>query len=115
VPRGQAIRGALAVMGGLNNAIPFAPFVLARGQTTGSLAAILNATTPLFTVIVARVATSDERAGPAKVAGLLLGFAGSWSYCRWPTPAAMSGTSWTALALRCHLDLAASGVAGFGG
>lgn len=76
VPRGREAWGALAVMGLLNNAIPFTLFVLAQGQITSSLAAILNATTPLFTVIVAHVATSDERAGPAKVAGLLLGFGG---------------------------------------
>ena len=76
VPRGRADWGALAVMGVLNNAVPFTLFVLAQGQITGSLAAILNATTPLFTVIVAHLATTDERAGPAKVAGLLLGFGG---------------------------------------
>ena len=75
-PCGKAVWGALAVMGVLNNAIPFTLFVLAQGQITASLAAILNATTPLFTVIVAHVATRDERAGPAKIAGLLLGFGG---------------------------------------
>ncbi len=76
VPRGPAVWGALAVMGLLNNAIPFTLFVLAQGQITGSLAAILNATTPLFTVIVAHLATTDERVGPAKLAGLALGFGG---------------------------------------
>ena len=76
VPRGAAVWGALAVMGLLNNAVPFTLFVMAQGQITGSLAAILNATTPLFTVIVAHVATHDERAGPAKVAGVMLGFGG---------------------------------------
>lgn len=76
VPRGRAAWGALLVMGLLNNAIPFTLFVLAQGQITGSLAAILNATTPLFTVIVAHVATRDERAGLAKLAGLGLGFGG---------------------------------------
>jgi len=76
VPRGPAAWGALAVMGVLNNAVPFTLFVLAQGQITGSLAAILNATTPLFTVIVAHIATTDERAGAAKLAGLALGFGG---------------------------------------
>lgn len=67
---------ALAVMGLLNNLLPFTLFVLALGQITGSLAAILNATTPLFTVIVAHLATQDERVTPAKIFGLLIGFAG---------------------------------------
>jgi drug/metabolite transporter (DMT)-like permease len=76
LPRGGPIWRALLVMGFLNNAVPFTLFALAQGQISGSLAAILNATTPLFTVIVAHVFTSDERAGTAKVMGLALGFSG---------------------------------------
>lgn len=75
-PRGAAVWRALFVMGLLNNAVPFTLFASAQGQISGSLAAILNATTPLFTVIVAHVATTDERAGRAKLAGLVLGFGG---------------------------------------
>jgi drug/metabolite transporter (DMT)-like permease len=73
---GRAAWPALLVMGFLNNAVPFTLFVVAQGQITGSLAAILNATTPLFTVVVAHLATADERLTVAKVAGLGLGFAG---------------------------------------
>ena len=76
LPYSAAVWRALFVMGFLNNAVPFTLFALAQGQISGSLAAILNATTPLFTVIVAHFATSDERVGPAKVAGLALGFCG---------------------------------------
>ena len=76
IPRGRAVWAALFVMGFLNNAVPFTLFVLAQGQISGSLAAILNATTPLFTVMVAHIATQDERAGRAKVIGLILGFSG---------------------------------------
>lgn len=67
---------ALVVMGLLNNAVPFVLFVLAQGEISASLAAILNATTPLFTVIVAHLATLDERPTRAKGLGLMLGFAG---------------------------------------
>ncbi len=67
---------ALAVMGVLNNLVPFTLFVLAQGQITGGLASVLNATTPLFTVLVAHVATVDERLTPVKAAGVGLGFAG---------------------------------------
>lgn len=73
---GRAIWPALAVMGVLNNLVPFTLFVLAQGQITGALASVLNATTPLFTVLVAHVATADERLTPAKAAGVGLGFAG---------------------------------------
>lgn len=67
---------ALAVMGVLNNLIPFTLFVLAQGQITGALASVLNATTPLFTLLLAHLATADERLTPVKAAGVGLGFAG---------------------------------------
>ena len=47
-----------------------------RGYISGSVAAIPNATTPLFTVIVAHFALRDERMTRGKLAGLALGFAG---------------------------------------
>lgn len=67
---------AFALMGLLNNILPHSLFVVAQGQITGGLASILNATTPLFTVIVAHLATQDERITPAKAIGLGLGFGG---------------------------------------
>lgn len=72
----RAVWVALAVMGVLNNLVPFTLFVLAQGQITGALASVLNATTPLFTVLVAHLATADERLTPLKAAGVGLGFAG---------------------------------------
>ena len=78
--RGEALPrkawGAALVMGLLNNAIPFTLFVLAQGRIDSSLAAIVNATTPLWTVVVAHIFTTDERITPAKAAGLGFGFAG---------------------------------------
>jgi drug/metabolite transporter (DMT)-like permease len=67
---------ALMVMGLLNNAVPFTLFVLAQGAISGALASVLNATTPLFTVLVAHLATQDERITPAKAMGLGFGFLG---------------------------------------
>lgn len=72
----RAVWPALAVMGVLNNLVPFTLFLLAQGQITGALASVLNATTPLFTVLVAHVATLDERLTPVKAAGVALGFGG---------------------------------------
>ncbi|AZL60316.1 DMT family transporter [Tabrizicola piscis] len=73
-PRG--LWPGLLVMGLLNNAIPFVLIVVAQTAITGALASVLNATTPIFTVIVAHLATRDERLSPAKLAGVGLGFAG---------------------------------------
>tara|TARA_R110002096_G_scaffold81221_3_gene189572 strand:+ start:977 stop:1963 length:987 start_codon:yes stop_codon:yes gene_type:complete len=75
-PRGWPVWRALFVMGLLNNALPFSLFVMAQGQIGSALASILNATTPLFTLVVAHLATRDEKLGLAKVAGLLAGFSG---------------------------------------
>jgi len=75
-PRGFRVWGALAVMGGLNNALPFTLFAVAQGQIESGLAAILNATSPLWAVVVAHVATTDDRMTPHRVAGLGLGFGG---------------------------------------
>ena len=76
VPKGVRVWAALLVMGLLNNALPFSLFVLAQGQITSGLASILNATTPLWTVLVAHHLTKDERLSWAKIAGLALGFLG---------------------------------------
>ena len=67
---------ALLVMGALNNALPFTAFVLAQGQITGALASILNATTPLFTLLAAAALSREERLTPARLGGLVLGLAG---------------------------------------
>jgi drug/metabolite transporter (DMT)-like permease len=64
------------VMGILNNALPFTLIVWGQTRIDSGLAAILNATTPLFTVGLAHVMTDDERLTPGRVAGVALGFAG---------------------------------------
>ena len=48
------------------------------GQThiASGLASILNATTPIWGVVVAHFFTNDERMNPRKLAGVLLGFGG---------------------------------------
>jgi drug/metabolite transporter (DMT)-like permease len=75
-PRGGRAWGAIAVMAVLNNIIPFTLIVWAQQTLPSGLAAILNATTPLWTVLVAHALTADERATPGRVAGVALGFGG---------------------------------------
>lgn len=64
------------VMGALNNVVPFALIGWALRDIPSGLAAILNATTPLFTVVVAHVATLDEKITLPRSLGVLIGFAG---------------------------------------
>jgi drug/metabolite transporter (DMT)-like permease len=68
--------GPCLVMGVVNNAVPFSLIVWGQTHVTGGTAAILNATTPLFAIVVAHVATSDERMTPARVLGISSGIAG---------------------------------------
>jgi drug/metabolite transporter (DMT)-like permease len=63
-------------MGLLNNVIPFCLIVWGQTHIASGLAAILNATTPLATVIVAHVLTDDEKMTGNRPAGVLIGFAG---------------------------------------
>jgi drug/metabolite transporter (DMT)-like permease len=64
------------IMGLLNNAIPFSLIFWGQKEIASGLASILNATTPLFTVLVAQAFTEDEKATPAKLIGVGLGLVG---------------------------------------
>ncbi len=69
--------GELALMGLLNNVIPFSLIVWGQTGISSGLAAILNATTPVFTVIVAGLLLADERFSTAKIVGVGLGVLGT--------------------------------------
>jgi len=66
---------AFALMGLLNNVIPFALFAWAETRLTSGLAAILNAATPVMTVLVLS-AFRVERLTGLRLAGVVLGFLG---------------------------------------
>jgi drug/metabolite transporter (DMT)-like permease len=67
---------SFAVMGLLNNVVPFTLIVWSQLYIPIGLASILNATTPLFTVLVAHALTSDDKLTPGRVIGLLAGLVG---------------------------------------
>ena len=68
--------GSILLLAVLNNALPFALFGWGQTHIASGLASILNATTPIWGVLVAHFLTHDERMTPRRVAGVLLGFAG---------------------------------------
>ncbi len=76
MPCRPAVLGAFFGMGFLNNAVPFTLIVWSQTQIASGVAAILNASTPLFTVLLAHVLTRDERLTPARLAGVIVGFLG---------------------------------------
>ncbi|MEK1933907.1 MAG: DMT family transporter [Pararhizobium sp.] len=65
------------LLGLINNAIPHTFIFLGQTQVGAGLAAILNATTPVWTVLIANTLTHDEKLSLAKLAGCLLGLAGT--------------------------------------
>ena len=72
---GEAWR-AFFGMGLLNNLIPFSLIFWGQTAIASGLASILNATTPIFSILVAHFLTSDEKMTPQKIVGVLLGVLG---------------------------------------
>ncbi len=68
--------GAFVVMGMLNNVIPFTLIVFGETRISSGLASILNATTPMFTVLAAHWLTANEKLTFGKFAGIVVGFFG---------------------------------------
>jgi drug/metabolite transporter (DMT)-like permease len=76
MPRDAASWLHLSALGFINIALPMALFFWAQTRIESGLASILNATVPLWGVLIAHVLTHDERATWPKIAGVLLGFCG---------------------------------------
>jgi drug/metabolite transporter (DMT)-like permease len=76
LPFARTTIGPFLLLALLNNAIPFSLFAWGQQHIASGLASILNATTPLWAVLVAHLFTEDEKATPLKVAGVAIGFAG---------------------------------------
>ena len=68
--------GSILLLALLNNALPFTLFGWGQTHIASGLASILNATTPIWGVVVAHILTDDERLTPRKIAGVILGFGG---------------------------------------
>jgi drug/metabolite transporter (DMT)-like permease len=76
LPRGWRIWGHLALASLLLNVVPFTLFAYAEQRIPTAIASIGNATTPLFTLLVAMVALPEERPTWQRGLGLAAGFAG---------------------------------------
>jgi len=76
IPHGWRLWRTFLVMGLLNNAIPFSLIVWGQSQITSGVASILNAATPLLTIVVAHGVTADEKMTAARLMGVVSGMAG---------------------------------------
>lgn len=68
--------GSFLILGLINNVLPFSLIFAGQTQMGAGLAAVLNATTPFWTILLANAVTSDEKLSLNKVAGVLLGISG---------------------------------------
>lgn len=83
----------------LNNVIPFSLIFAGQTELGAGLASVLNATTPFWTVLIANMVTSDEKLSWNKVAGILLGIAGTAVMIGPGLAAGIGGPVWAKFAL----------------
>lgn len=76
VPKSFKLWRAFLMLGLLNNAIPFSLIVWGQNHIGAGLAAIINASTPLFTVLIAGGFLVDEYITAQKVIGVVMGLFG---------------------------------------
>jgi drug/metabolite transporter (DMT)-like permease len=83
----------------LNNVIPFS--LIFAGQTAigAGLASVFYATTPLWTILVANLLTSDEKLSATKLAGVGLGIVGAVIMIGPGLRSGLDGPAWAKLAV----------------
>ena len=76
MPTDPEVWVAFILMGILNNVVPFTLIVWGQTHIASGLASILNATTPLFTIVAAHFLTKDEKMTKLKIVGVIIGIGG---------------------------------------
>lgn len=75
-PRQPVLLRRFLMLGLLNNLLPFSLIFYAQTQIPSGLAAILNATTPLWAILLAQWFTRDEPLTLRRLVGVLIGIGG---------------------------------------
>jgi drug/metabolite transporter (DMT)-like permease len=75
-PRTRRFWGALTLLGITNTAVPFVLISWGEQFIDSAVAAILNSTMPLFTMVIAHFFLQDDRLTWPRLAGLMTGFFG---------------------------------------
>jgi len=108
IPRDQLTWLHLGVAALLANIVPYLLFAVAEQQIDSAVAGVINATTPLFTVIVAVLTRHEPRPARTRLVGLVIGIAGTVVLLA-PWQSGTQFTSWGAVAaLAASLSYAAS-------
>lgn len=97
LPRDRRIWGHLAVAAIFGNVLPFTLFGVGEQTVDSGVAGVLNATTPLWALLIGIVIGTERGLTPLRLGGLLLGFAGTLLiFAPWQ---AEGLASWGALAI----------------
>lgn len=90
LPRSAGLWAHIAAAALFGNAVPYLMFALAEQSVNSSTAGIINATTPLWTVILALAVRHQKAITGRQAAGLLIGFAGGLLiFAPWNTASAL--------------------------
>ena len=76
LPNSPRLWRSFFVMGALNTLIPFSLIVWGETQISSSLASVLNATTPVFTILLAHLLTREEPLTFNRTIGIIFSFCG---------------------------------------
>jgi drug/metabolite transporter (DMT)-like permease len=76
LPRDRATLSKLTLVGVIGTTIPFLLITWAETSIDSGLASVLNATVPLFSLVIAHVALADDKINTGKLLGLATGFIG---------------------------------------
>ena len=76
LPKGRHMWLKFTIAGLFGNAMPFVLLNWGELYIDSALAAILNGTTPLFTLVIAHFFTDDDRLSTRKIIGAIIGFGG---------------------------------------
>ncbi|WIX85626.1 DMT family transporter [Amycolatopsis sp. DG1A-15b] len=76
LPRNRGTWGRLIIAAFFCNALPFALFGIGERTVDSGVAGVMNATTPLWSLLIGVALGTERRLNPARLLGLALGFAG---------------------------------------
>lgn len=93
------LAGSFLVLALVNNVVPFSLIFAGQREMGAGLAAVLNATTPFWTILIANAVTADEKLSWNKLAGVLLGIAGVAAMVGPGIVASLGGPVWAKFAM----------------
>lgn len=99
LPTDAATLRTLFIIGFFNGTIPYLLIAIGEQTITSSLASVIQAVVPMFSLIIAHFALPDEHITPNKVIGIVLGFIGVLILVVRPEDASKQNDVWGAIAI----------------